>query len=129
MGEAGLMGIPVPEAYGGAGADTTSYILAIHEISKSARSRRHFIRPHIGRDNPDFAFRDRSPKQTYIPKLAAGEYIGAFALTEPQSGSDAGSLKTTSAKRRFIYSERFKNLYYKRRSGRSVSDIRHNRSG
>ncbi|MCC8303006.1 acyl-CoA dehydrogenase [Bacillus sp. ICE1] len=100
MGEAGLMGIPVPEAYGGAGADTTSYILAIHEISKVSAAVGVILSVHTSVGTiPILHFGTEVQKQTYIPKLAAGEYIGAFALTEPQSGSDAGSLKTTAVRK------------------------------
>lgn len=100
MGEAGLMGIPVPEAYGGAGADTTSYILAIHEISKVSAAVGVILSVHTSVGTiPILHFGTEAQKQTYIPKLAAGEYIGAFALTEPQSGSDAGGLKTTAVRK------------------------------
>lgn len=100
MGEAGLMGIPVPETYGGAGADTTSYILAIHEISKVSAAVGVILSVHTSVGTiPILHFGTEAQKQTYIPKLAAGEYIGAFALTEPQSGSDAGSLKTTAVRK------------------------------
>ncbi|MFQ6400770.1 MULTISPECIES: acyl-CoA dehydrogenase [Bacillus amyloliquefaciens group] len=100
MGEAGLMGIPVPEAYGGAGADITSYILAIHEISKVSAAVGVILSVHtsVG-TNPILHFGTEAQKQMYIPKLAAGEYVGAFALTEPQSGSDAGGLKTTAVRK------------------------------
>ncbi|XBP82138.1 acyl-CoA dehydrogenase [Bacillus velezensis] len=100
MGEAGLMGIPVPETYGGAGADTTSYILAIHEISKVSAAVGVILSVHTSVGTiPILHFGTEAQKQAYIPKLAAGEYIGAFALTEPQSGSDAGSLKTRAVQK------------------------------
>ncbi|MBY8913537.1 acyl-CoA dehydrogenase [Bacillus sp. YC2] len=100
MGAAGLMGIPVPEAYGGAGADPVSYIMAIHEISKISAAVGVILSVHTSVGTiPILHFGTEAQKQTYIPKLAAGEYVGAFALTEPQSGSDAGSLKTTAMRR------------------------------
>ncbi|KGP74166.1 acyl-CoA dehydrogenase [Pontibacillus yanchengensis] len=99
MGELGLMGIPIPEEYGGAGMDFTSYIIAIHELSKVSASVGVILSVHtsVG-TNPILYFGSEEQKKTYIPKLASGEYIGAFALTEPGAGSDAGSLKTKAIK-------------------------------
>ncbi|KGX86388.1 acyl-CoA dehydrogenase [Pontibacillus marinus] len=99
MGELGLMGIPIPEEYGGAGMDFTSYIIAIHELSKVSASVGVILSVHtsVG-TNPILYFGTEEQKQKYIPKLASGEYIGAFALTEPAAGSDAGSLKTRAHK-------------------------------
>lgn len=97
MGEYGLLGIPVPEEFGGAGADFTSYILAIHEIAKVSAAVGVILSVHtsVG-TNPILYFGNEEQKQKYIPKLAAGEYIGAFALTEPSAGSDAASMRTTA---------------------------------
>ena len=99
MGELGLMGIPIPEKYGGGGMDLTSYIITIHELSKVSASVGVILSVHtsVG-TNPILYFGTEEQKQRYIPKLASGEYIGAFALTEPQAGSDAANLKL-SAKR------------------------------
>lgn len=99
MGEYGLMGIPVPEQYGGAGMDFTSYVLAIHEISKVSATVGVILSVHtsVG-TNPILYFGTEEQKKKYIPKLAAGEFIGAFALTEPSSGSDAASIRTTAVK-------------------------------
>ena len=95
MGEIGLMGITVPEKYGGAGMDFTSYIIAIHELSKVSAVLGVILSVHtsVG-TNPILYFGTAQQKETYIPKLASGEYLGAFCLTETQSGSDAGSLST-----------------------------------
>ncbi|MFD0826625.1 acyl-CoA dehydrogenase [Neobacillus sp. M.A.Huq-85] len=95
MGELGLMGIPVPEKYGGAAMDFTSYIIAIHEISKVSATVGVILSVHtsVG-TNPILYFGTEEQKQRYIPKLASGEYLGAFCLTEPSSGSDAASLKS-----------------------------------
>lgn len=100
MGEYGLMGVPVPETFGGAGADITSYILTIHEISKVSAAIGVILSVHtsVG-TNPILYFGTEEQKRKYIPKLASGEYLGAFALTEPYSGSDAGSIRTTAVKR------------------------------
>ncbi|MFZ3589098.1 acyl-CoA dehydrogenase [Bacillus sp. DJP31] len=95
MGELGLMGIPIPEQYGGAEMDFMSYIIAIHEISKVSATMGVILSVHtsVG-TNPILYFGTEEQKKKYIPKLASGEYLGAFALTEPGAGSDAGSLKT-----------------------------------
>ncbi|MED1469095.1 acyl-CoA dehydrogenase [Bacillus salipaludis] len=99
MGELGLMGIPVPEKYGGAAMDFTSYIIAIHEISKVSATVGVILSVHtsVG-TNPILYFGTEEQKQRYIPKLASGEYLGAFCLTEPSSGSDAASLKSRAVR-------------------------------
>ncbi|KKK37981.1 acyl-CoA dehydrogenase [Mesobacillus campisalis] len=95
MGELGLMGIPVPEEYGGSEMDFTSYIIAIHELSKVSATVGVILSVHtsVG-TNPILYFGTEEQKQKYVPKLASGEYLGAFCLTEPGAGSDAASLKT-----------------------------------
>lgn len=99
MGELGLMGITVPEQYGGAGMDFTSYIIAIEELSKVSAVVGVILSVHtsVG-TNPILYFGTEKQKTHYIPKLASGEYLGAFCLTEPSSGSDAGSLKSRAVK-------------------------------
>ncbi|MEI3612069.1 acyl-CoA dehydrogenase [Pseudogracilibacillus sp. SO30301A] len=94
MGELGLMGIPIPEKYGGSGMDFTSYIIAIHEISKVSATIGVVLSVHtsVG-TNPILYFGNDEQKQRYLPKLASGQYLGAFALTEPQAGSDAANIK------------------------------------
>lgn len=95
MGELGLMGIPVPSQYGGAEMDFTSYIIAINELSKVSATIGVILSVHtsVG-TNPILYFGTEEQKQKHVPKLAAGEYLGAFCLTEPSAGSDAGSLKS-----------------------------------
>ncbi|MGJ7920707.1 acyl-CoA dehydrogenase [Neobacillus sp. LXY-4] len=99
MGELGLMGIPVPEQLGGAEMDFLSYIIAINELSKVSATIGVILSVHtsVG-TNPILYFGTEEQKQKYVPKLAAGEYLGAFCLTEPQAGSDAGSIKTRAVK-------------------------------
>lgn len=99
MGELGLMGITVPEKYGGSEMDFVSYIIAIHELSKVSAVVGVILSVHtsVG-TNPILYFGTDKQKETYIPKMASGEYLGAFCLTEPQSGSDAGSLKTRAVR-------------------------------
>ncbi|MBM7551798.1 acyl-CoA dehydrogenase [Thalassobacillus pellis] len=99
MGELGLMGIPIPEEYGGAGMDYTSYIIAIHELSKVSATVGVILSVHTSVGTfPIMTFGTEDQKKKYVPKLASGEYLGAFALTEPGAGSDAGSLKTRAVK-------------------------------
>lgn len=104
MGELGLMGIPIPEQYGGAAMDYISYITAIHEISRVSATLGVILSVHtsVG-TNPILYFGTEEQKERYIPKLASGEYLGAFALTEPSAGSDAGSLKTRAVKQEDHY--------------------------
>ncbi|OCS85232.1 acyl-CoA dehydrogenase [Caryophanon latum] len=99
MGELGLMGITVPEQYGGAGMDFTSYIIAINELSRVSAVVGVILSVHtsVG-TNPILYFGTEAQKQKYVPKLASGEYLGAFCLTEPSAGSDAASLKTRAIK-------------------------------
>lgn len=100
MGELGLMGIPVPEEFGGSEMDFISYIIAIHEISKVSATVGVILSVHtsVG-TNPILYFGTEEQKKKYVPKLAAGEYLGAFCLTEPSAGSDAASLKTRAVKK------------------------------
>lgn len=99
MGDAGLMGIPIPEEWGGVGADFTSYILAIHEISKVSATVGVILSVHtsVG-TNPILYFGSDEQKQAYLPKLASGQYLGAFALTEPGAGSDASRIRTSAVR-------------------------------
>lgn len=99
MGGLGLMGITAPEKYGGSGMDFISYIIAINELSKVSATLGVILSVHtsVG-TNPILYFGTEDQKNTYVPKLAAGEYLGAFCLTEPGAGSDAGSLKTRAVK-------------------------------
>jgi len=100
MGELGLMGITVPEKYGGSGMDYTSYIIAIHELSKASAVMGVILSVHTSVGiNPILKFGTEEQKQKYIPKMASGEYLGAFCLTEPSSGSDAGAMKTKAVKK------------------------------
>ena len=99
MGELGLMGIPIPERFGGSEMDFTSYIIAIHEISKVSAAVGVILSVHtsVG-TNPILYFGTEKQKDYYLPKLASGDYLGAFALTEPNAGSDAASLRTRVTK-------------------------------
>ncbi|MBS4223458.1 acyl-CoA dehydrogenase [Lederbergia citrea] len=100
MGNLGLMGITVPETYGGAEMDFLSYIIAIHELSKVSATVGVILSVHtsVG-TNPIMYFGNEEQKQKYVTKLASGEYLGAFCLTEPSAGSDAASLKTRAIRK------------------------------
>ncbi|MFE4045694.1 MULTISPECIES: acyl-CoA dehydrogenase [unclassified Priestia] len=100
MADLGLMGIPVPQVYGGGGLDFVSYMIAIHEISKISPALGVILSVHtsVG-TNPIVVFGTEDQKQKYVKKLATGEYLGAFCLTEPSAGSDAASLKTKAERK------------------------------
>ena len=99
MGKLGLMGITVPEQYGGSEMDFISYILAIEELSKVSAVVGVILSVHtsVG-TNPIMYFGNEEQKDRYLPKMASGEYLGAFCLTESSSGSDAGALKTRAVR-------------------------------
>lgn len=99
MGEVGLMGVPVPEKYGGSGMDYTSYTLAINELSKVSATVGVILSVHtsVG-TKPILDFGSERQKAHYIPKLASGEYLGAFAVTEPGAGSDVANMTTRARK-------------------------------
>ncbi|MEK5531634.1 acyl-CoA dehydrogenase [Viridibacillus sp. FSL R5-0468] len=99
MGELGLMGITTPEQYGGANMDFTSYIIAINELSRVSATIGVILSVHTSVvTNLILYFGNEEQKQKYVPMLASGEYLGAFCLTEPSAGSDAGSLKSKAVK-------------------------------
>nr|WP_106783459.1 acyl-CoA dehydrogenase [Lysinibacillus timonensis] len=99
MSGLGLMGMTTPEDLGGAEMDFTSYILALNELSKVSAVVAVILAVHTSVcTNPILYFGNEDQKQKYVPKLASGEYLGAFCLTEPGAGSDAGSIKTRAVK-------------------------------
>jgi len=97
LGELGLLGVCVPEAYGGAGADFLSYILVLEELSRADAGVGVTVAVHTSAATlPILTFGTDEQRSRFVPPLARGETIGAFALTEPGSGSDAGSLRTAA---------------------------------
>jgi alkylation response protein AidB-like acyl-CoA dehydrogenase len=97
LGELGLLGVCVPEEYGGAGADFVSYILALEELSRADAGVGVTVAVHTSAVTlPILAFGTDEQRSRFVPPLARGEAIGAFALTEPEAGSDAGSLRTAA---------------------------------
>ncbi|HSG13854.1 MAG TPA: acyl-CoA dehydrogenase family protein [Gaiellaceae bacterium] len=93
----GLMGIPVPEEYGGAGGDTVSYAIAIEELTRADSSVAITVAAHTSLGiMPILLFGTEEQKQRWLPDLAAGRRLAAFGLTEPDAGSDAGATRTTA---------------------------------
>ncbi|MEC1501125.1 acyl-CoA dehydrogenase family protein [Bacillus sonorensis] len=95
MGKLGLFGIPFPECYGGSGGDTISYALAVEEIGRACGSTglSYAAAVSLGA-SPIYYFGTEEQKQKYLVPLASGEALGAFGLTEPNAGSDAGGTQT-----------------------------------
>jgi butyryl-CoA dehydrogenase len=99
MGEMGLMGICFPPEYGGAGLDTVCYAIAVEELSRVCGSTGITLAAHVSLGTyPIFAFGTEEQKRKYLVPLAKGEWVGAFGLTEPNAGSDAGGTETTAVK-------------------------------
>ena len=95
LAELGLMGVCLPEEYGGAGAGFLSYILVLEELSRADAGVGATVAVHTSACTlPIFTFGTEEQRSRFVPPLARGEVIGAFALTEPEAGSDAGSLRT-----------------------------------
>jgi alkylation response protein AidB-like acyl-CoA dehydrogenase len=98
LAELGLMGVCVPEEYGGAGADFVSYILVLEELSRADAGVGVTVAVHTSAVTlPILGFGTDEQRARFVPPLARGELLGAFALTEPESGSDAGSLRTAAS--------------------------------
>jgi alkylation response protein AidB-like acyl-CoA dehydrogenase len=97
LAELGLMGVCIPEEYGGAGADFLSYVLVLEELSRADAGVGVTVAVHTSATTlPILTFGTDEQRSRFVPPLARGERIGAFALTEPESGSDAGSLRTAA---------------------------------
>ena len=99
MGKLGLMGIMVPEQYGGSGLDMTAFATAIIELGRADASVAITMAAHNSLGTiPLLLFGNEDQKKNYLPMLASGETLGAFGLTEPDAGSDAGSTKTKAVR-------------------------------
>lgn len=97
FGKMGFMGIPYPKKYGGAGLDALSYAIAVEELSRVDGGTGVILSAHVSLGSwPIFAFGTEEQKEKYLVPLAKGEKIGAFGLTEPNAGSDAGGTETTA---------------------------------
>ena len=99
LGKLGLMGIPYPEEYGGGGADNLSYVLAIEELARVDSSVAITVAAHTSLGTwPVYAYGSDELKAEWMPKLCSGERLGAFGLTEPEAGSDAGNTRTRAVR-------------------------------
>jgi short/branched chain acyl-CoA dehydrogenase len=95
LGDLGFMGIPFPEEYGGAGGDTLAYAIAVEELTRVDSSVAITMCAHTSLGTqPVYLFGSEEQKQRYMPDLCAGRRLGAFGLTEPEAGSDAGNVRT-----------------------------------
>src|SRR5689334_10033570 len=98
LGELGLMGIPFPEEYGGGGGDSLAYALAVEELTRVDSSVAITMCAHTSLGTqPIYLFGTEEQKQRYLPDLCAGRKLGAFGLTEPEAGSDAGNVRTRAS--------------------------------
>ncbi len=99
LAELGLMGVCIPEEYGGVGADFVSYVLVLEELSRADAGVGVTVAVHTSAVTlPILRFGTDEQKARFVPPLARGDLIGAFALTEPESGSDAGSLRSSATR-------------------------------
>ena len=97
LAELGLMGIPVPERYGGAGGDTVSYAIAVEELARVDSSVAITVAAHTSLGTmPILLFGSEEQRERWLPDLASGRRLAAFGLTEPGAGSDAGATRTTA---------------------------------
>ncbi|MFI5004360.1 MAG: acyl-CoA dehydrogenase family protein [Solirubrobacterales bacterium] len=95
LGRLNLMGIPFPEEYGGGGGDTLAYALAVEELTRVDSSVAITLCAHTSLGTqPIYLFGDEEQKREWLPRLCSGERLGAFGLTEPEAGSDAGNTRT-----------------------------------
>jgi short-chain 2-methylacyl-CoA dehydrogenase len=95
LGKLDLMGIPFPHEYGGAGGDSLGYALAVEELARVDSSVAITVCAHTSLGTqPIYLFGSEAQKREWLPRLCAGEILGAFGLTEPEAGSDAGNAKT-----------------------------------
>jgi short-chain 2-methylacyl-CoA dehydrogenase len=97
LGGLGLMGIPFPQEYGGGGADTLSYVLAVEELARIDSSVCITMAAHTSLGTmPIYLWGSEEQKSEWLPRLCSGEQLASFGLTEPEAGSDAGNVRTTA---------------------------------
>jgi alkylation response protein AidB-like acyl-CoA dehydrogenase len=97
LGGLGLMGIPFPQEYGGGGADTLSYVLAVEELARIDSSVCITMAAHTSLGTmPIYLWGSEEQKSEWLPRLCTGERLASFGLTEPEAGSDAGNVRTTA---------------------------------
>jgi alkylation response protein AidB-like acyl-CoA dehydrogenase len=97
--EMGLLGVPFPEEWGGAGLDYLAYTIVVEELSRACGTTGITVAAHTSLGtNPIYEFGTDRQKEKYLRKLASGEMLGAFGLTEPGAGSDSGATRTTAVR-------------------------------
>ena len=97
LGKLGLMGIPFPQEYGGGGADTLSYVLAVEELARIDSSVCITMAAHTSLGTmPIYLWGSDEQKDEWLPRLCGGERLASFGLTEPEAGSDAGNVRTSA---------------------------------
>lgn len=100
LAKLGLMGLPFPEQYDGGGADTICFAIVVEELSRVCASTGITYSAHVSLGgSPIYLFGTEEQKQQYLAPLCRGEYLGAFGLTEPDAGSDAGGTRTTAVRK------------------------------
>ena len=98
LGDLGLMGIPFPQEYGGGGGDSLAYALAVEELTRVDSSVAITLCAHTSLGTqPIYLFGNDEQKAEWLPKLCSGSVLGAFGLTEPEAGSDAGNVRTRAS--------------------------------
>ena len=104
LGEMGMMGVVYPEEYNGAGMDYLTYAIAVEEISRGCASTGTIMSAHNSLClSPIYYFGTEEQKQTYLPRLTTGEWLGCFAITEPSAGSDASGTRTKAERKNGSY--------------------------
>ncbi len=99
LGEMGFLGVPVPEEYGGMGLDNVGNAILVEELARHCASTALTVAAHVSLGTyPILAFGTEEQRRRYVPRLAAGETLGAFGLTEPDAGSDAQGIRTTAVR-------------------------------
>src|SRR5215212_4230025 len=99
LGALNLMGIPFPEEYGGGGGDTLAYTLAVEELTRVDSSVAITVCAHTSLGTqPIYLFGSEEQKREWMPRLCSGQKLGAFGLTEPEAGSDAGNTQTRATR-------------------------------
>jgi len=99
MAELGLLGLPYPEKYGGGGGDYLSYAIAVEEVARACGSTGLIYAAHVSLGcGPIYYFGTEGQKHKWLPRLCSGKGLGAFGLTEPEAGSDAGSTRTIAVR-------------------------------
>ena len=116
LGELGLMGIPFPEEYGGGGGDSLAYAIAVEELTRVDSSVAITLCAHTSLGTqPIYLFGTEEQKQEWMPRLTSGEILGAFGLTEPEAGSDAGNVRTRATLgRRRLDDQRHQAVHHQR---------------